>query len=264
MYKRTIRTTVFAVLSVLLLLATCLVLTLSVGAESNLSRLSDGAGLLSTEEADQLEALLDKYSKELKFDIVVVTTNDLQGKSHEAYADDYYDDNGYGQGRDRDGVLFLRYINGTAREAWISSHGEGIDALSDSDIQGILDNMRPYIESDPYRAFEVFAQDVHDEVEDHRAYDVTWIFVGLIIGLATGLIVTGIMRSRLKSVRAQKYAGSYIKDGSMNITVARDIYLYRTISRTAKPKQDSGGGRGGSSTHKSSSGSTHGGGGRSM
>lgn len=261
MYKRSIRTTVFAVLSVFLLLATCLVLTLSVGAESSLSRLSDGAGLLSAEEADQLEALLDKYSKELEFDIVVVTTNDLQGKSPRAYADDYYDYNGYGQGRDRDGVLFLRYINGTAREVWISTSGEGIDALSDSDIQSIFDDMQPYIVSDPYRAFEAYAQDVYDEVEDNRAYDVTWIFMGVIIGLATGLIVTGIMRSKLKSVRAQPYAGNYIKDGSMNITVARDIYLYRTISRTAKPKESSGGG---SSTHKSSSGSTHGGGGRSM
>lgn len=261
MYKRSIRTTVSAVLSVLLLLATCLVLPLSVGAESSQSRLSDGAGLLSAEEADQLEALLDKYSNELEFDIVVVTTNDLQGKSPDAYADDYFDDNGYGQGSDRDGALFLRYINGTAREIWISTRGEGIDALSDSDIQSIFDDMQPYIVSDPYRAFEVYAQDVYDEVEDNRAYDVTWIFMGLIIGLATGLIVTGIMRSKLKSVRAQKYAGNYIKDGSMNITVARDIFLYRTISRTAKPKESSGGG---SSTHKSSSGSTHGGGGRSM
>lgn len=261
MYKRSIRTTVSVVLSVLLLLATCLVLTLSVGAETHPTRLSDGAGLLSTEGADQLEALLDRYSEELELDIVVVTTNDLQGKSPRAYADDYFDYNGYGQGSDRDGVLLLRYINGEAREVWISTSGEGIDALSDNDIQSILDDMQPYILSDPYRAFECFAQDVYDEVKDHRAYDTTWIIVGLIIGLATGLIVTGIMRSKLKSVRAQKYAGDYIKDGSMNITVARDIYLYRTISRTPKPRQNSGGG---SSTHKSSSGSTHGGGGRSM
>lgn len=264
MYKRSIRTTVSAVLSVLLLLTTCLVLTLSVGAETRPSRLSDGAGLLSTEEADQLEALLDRYSEELEFDIVVVTTNDLQGKSPRAYADDCFINNNYGYGKNRDGVLILRYINGEAREVEISTHGEGIDALSDNDIQNILDDMQPYILSDPYRAFECFARDVYDEVEDNRAYDVTWIFMGLIIGLATGLIVTGIMRSKLKSVRAQKYAGDYIKDGSMNITVARDIYLYRTISRTPKPKQNSGGGGGGSSTHKSSSGSTHGGGGRSM
>lgn len=261
MYKRSIRTTVSAVLSVLLLLATCLVLTLSVGAETHPSRLVDGAGLLGTEEADQLEKLLDRYSEELELDIVVVTTNDLQGKSPRTYADDYFDYNGYGQGSDRDGVLLLRYINGASREVWISTSGEGIDVLSDNDIQSVLDDMQPYILSDPYRAFECFAQDVYDEVEDNRAYDVTWIFMGLIIGLATGLIVTGIMRSKLKSVRAQKYAGDYIKDGSMNITVARDIYLYRTISRAPKPKQNSDGG---SSTHKSSSGSTHGGGGRSM
>ena len=36
--------------------------------------------------------------------------------------------------------------------------------------------------------------------------------------------------------------GSYIKGNSVNITEARDIFLYRTVSRVAKPKESSGGG----------------------
>lgn len=49
-----------------------------------------------------------------------------------------------------------------------------------------------------------------------------------------------------------------MKKESLNITEKRDLFLYRTVSRTAKPKNESSGG---SSTHTSSSGSTHGGGG---
>lgn len=262
MYRRNIRSATAALLSLLLLLVSCLALTLSASAETHPARLSDGAGLLSSAEAERLEALLDRYSDELELDIVVVTTNDLRGKSPRAYTDDYFDYNGYGQGKNRDGVLFLRYINGASKEVWISTSGEGQDAVSNSDIQRIFDHMQPYIVSDPYTAFERFAQDVHDEVEDHRSYDVTWIFIGLIVGLATGLIVTGIMRSALKSVREQKYAGSYVKDGSLNITVARDIFLYRTVSRVPRPRDNGGGG--GSGSHRSSSGRSHGGGGRSM
>ena len=66
------------------------------------------------------------------------------------------------------------------------------------------------------------------------------------------------MKSKLKTVRFQAAANSYMKAESMNITESRDLYLYSAVTRTAKPKNDDSGG---SSTHTSSSGSTHGGGG---
>ncbi|WP_449077534.1 hypothetical protein [Ruminococcus sp.] len=49
-----------------------------------------------------------------------------------------------------------------------------------------------------------------------------------------------------------------MKRGSLNVTESRDLFLYKTFTRTAKPKNNSSSG---SSTHTSSSGSTHGGGG---
>ena len=225
-------------------------------------RLVDNAGLLSQAEADSLRATLDQYSEELNFDIVVVTTNTLDGKTPRDCADDYFDYNGYGYGANRDGALFLRYINGSSKEVWLSTSGEGIKAIRDADIESIFDDMEDDIRANRYgAAFRIFAQDVRDEVLDYRSYDTIWIFVGLAVGLGVGLIATNAMRSSLKSVRQQRYAGSYIKGNSVNITEARDIFLYRTVSRVAKPKESSGGG---SSTHTSSSGRSHGGGGRSM
>lgn len=52
--------------------------------------------------------------------------------------------------------------------------------------------------------------------------------------------------------------GNYMKRGSLNVTESRDLFLYKTFTRTAKPKNNSSSG---SSMHTSSSGSTHGGGG---
>ena len=77
----------------------------------------------------------------------------------------------------------------------------------------------------------------------------------LSVGFIIAFISTLVMKHKLKSVFSKTEAHEYIKDGSMNITRARDIFLYRNIRRTAKPKNTS------SSTHTSSSGRSHGGGG---
>lgn len=71
------------------------------------------------------------------------------------------------------------------------------------------------------------------------------------------------MENRQGCIVPQEYFGirkrRSIKDNSLNINERRDLFLYNTVTRTAKPKNDDSGG--GSSTHTSSSGTTHGGGG---
>lgn len=73
-------------------------------------------------------------------------------------------------------------------------------------------------------------------------------------------IHVGKMKAKLKTVRRQLAANSYLKDGSLNITDSREMFLYSAVTRSRK-KASSSGSSGGSSTHTSSSGSTHGGGG---
>ena len=84
-----------------------------------------------------------------------------------------------------------------------------------------------------------------------------------IIAFGLGMIISGItvagMKGQLKSVRPKFRADSYVRDGSLNVTASRDMFLYSSVSRTAKPEPESS--SGGSSTHTSSSGTTHGGGG---
>ena len=157
-----------------IILGICLLLLLTVGvltvgaADAHPPRLVDNAGLLSQAEADSLRATLDQYSEELNFDIVVVTTNTLDGKTPRDYADDYFDYNGYGYGANRDGALFLRYINGSSKEVWLSTSGEGIKAIRDADIESIFDDMEDDIRANRYgAAFRIFAQDVQNEILEH-------------------------------------------------------------------------------------------------
>ena len=81
--------------------------------------------------------------------------------------------------------------------------------------------------------------------------------ISLVVGFVIALIVTGVMRSRMKTVHMKPDAADYMKKNSLNLTRCGDMFLYNQVSRTAKPKEDSSGG--GSSTHTSSSGETHGG-----
>ena len=64
-------------------------------------RVVDNANLLTASEEQELEKYLDSISEDLKFDIAVVTTDTINGKTPMAYADDFYDYNGYGYGDDR-------------------------------------------------------------------------------------------------------------------------------------------------------------------
>jgi len=67
---------------------------------------------------------------------------------------------------------------------------------------------------------------------------VEWIAGSLVAGIAVALIVTGIMRRKLKSVRPQRNAANYVRKGSMVLTEHRDTFLYRTVTKTPRPNTD--------------------------
>ena len=61
-------------------------------------RLVDGADLLTDSEETALRDKLDEISERQQVDLVIVTTDSLEGKSPMEFADDFYDYNGYGFG----------------------------------------------------------------------------------------------------------------------------------------------------------------------
>jgi len=83
-----------------------------------------------------------------------------------------------------------------------------------------------------------------------------------IAALVVAAAALGIMIFAMKTARPRHSAEFYVKDGSLQITRAQDIYLYRTQTRVRVQSDSSSGSRGGSSTFRSSSGRSHGGGGR--
>lgn len=232
-------------------------------------RLVDNADLLTGGEEGELLELLDEISLRQQLDVVVVTTDTLYGKSPMAYADDFFDDNAYGFGPDRDGILLL--VSMEDRDWWISTSGFGITALTDAGIEHISDLFLSDLSDGFYAdAFRVYARqcdafitqartgdpyDVHNMPREPFEPGLTFVMC-LFFGFLIGLIVSLILRGQLKSVRKQSAAAVYIKRGSLRLTQADEFFLYSNVTKTRKANTS-----GGSSVHRSSSGRSHGGGG---
>lgn len=232
-------------------------------------RMQDLAGVLTEEEAGEVQNLLDEMSVNLKFDMVIVTVDNLEGYTIQDYADDWYDYCEFGYGSNKDGALLL--ISMEERDWYISTCGYGITAFTDAGITYIGEQMGDDLSAGNYaEAFRIFVRYGNQFVTQARDGDpfdksdlpkkplsAIWIAISLAIGFGVAKIIVGFMKSQLKTVRAQAAASSYVREGSMNVTESRDLFLYHKIDRTEKSKNNSSG----SSTHKSSSGTRHGGGG---
>ena len=256
------------------LLAVPAVSAQSDGFESEYARVQDLADLLTDSEESALTAKLDQLCPKLKMDIVIMTADTLDGQSIVAYADDTFDYGGFGYGEDKDGLLLL--ISMEDRNWYISTHGYGITVFTDAGIQYIGEQMKPDLSAGNYAAaFDTFLKLCNEFVLKARSgdpydlhnlprepFDLIWLPISIVVGFVIAFFAVGGMKAKLKTVRFQAAANSYMKEGSLNITDSRDLFLYHTVTRSARPKSSSS--SGGSSTHTSSSGETHGGGGGSF
>ncbi len=240
-------------LVVFLVLMLVSILPLCVFAES--PRVVDDADILTSSEESELEAKLDALVEKLGHDIIVVTVNDLGGKDIQLYAHDYYDDNGYGLGDDDSGILLL--VCTSPSEYAMSTCGRAEDIFTENDFTSLENAFWDHLHNnDYYEAFDAFA----DECEQVIIYDnrltPIWIVISLIVGAVVGGIVIWSMRSKLKSVKAQRGSANYMLRDTFRLDRSRDVYLYSHVTRRVKPQNN---GSSSSGSGRSSSGRSHGG-----
>lgn len=235
-----------------------------------LPRLTDNADLLTDTEEEELLSKLDAVSERQNCDVLVATAGSLEGKTAREYADDFYDHNGYGYGKERDGILLLISIE--ERDWWMSTCGYGIFAFTDTGLDYIADKFKPFLSSGKYsRAFVEYVRlcdEFLTQAKTGEPYDTGnlpkgsvhpfWIFGDLAIGFVIAFLAAQRKKTRLRSVGKKMQAQDYAVPGSLMLTANRDDFIRRSVtSRTVTSDKESSGG--GSSTHTSSSGTTHGG-----
>jgi len=265
------------IFSMILLISILFSVALNVRADKVL--VYDGANLFTEEERLTLEKEANNLSNEYNMDIVIVTTNDAEGKTSREYADDFFDYSGFGVGEDRDGILFL--IDMDNREVYISTSGIAIRYLTDYRIEKILDKVfdEGLLDGDYFGATMAFINGARTYLEagipkgqynepESKPKEIT--AFDIVISIAGGLIASLIfyftVKSRYKTPRT--YGGfSFSNNSIVNFMPTEDRLIssfvtHRVIPRASKTSTAHKSSTVRSTTHRSSSGRTHGGGGR--
>lgn len=245
------------------------------------TRVFDYAGLMSESEIAGLEEMISGLRSAYNMDFVVLTSNDAPAGESMAYADDFYDYNGFGTGAEWDG--FLYFIDMNNRVPTISTCGLMIRYVTDDRLNALLDTSYNYlaegqyaasatatlsqldgfiregIPSDQYNYDDQGNTDYYYDTEPAvRALSGGEFIASLAIGLGCALILFASVKYRY-GLKGSTYKYNINANTSVNITGATDVYLRTNVVRVLK-QRSSGGGGSGSRTHTSSSGRSHGGG----
>ena len=262
-----------ALLAAILMLTALLSLTASAEEETK-SLVVDDADLLTDFEEEQLKRRFERVSAELKCEIAVVTVTSTKGKTAQAFADDYYDENGYGYGVGNDGILLLIHLDIKDRKWAVSTYGLGHRALGDDSLDGLEDRVVPLLaEERYYRAFQLFAEgcefyvnyEKNPDAVDENSVWMTYldggmhigvmVLIALALGVIIALLIVSGMKAKLTTVRTCNQANAYVCRDGFRLTRSRDIYLYSTVTKIRRNTDSSSSG----GAHRSSSGRIHGG-----
>ncbi|MBR3971857.1 MAG: TPM domain-containing protein [Ruminococcus sp.] len=239
----------------LLTLSLVIIFTACISASADTEQIYDFDYALEGYDLTSLQNKLDSISEKYDCEIVLFTTEYL-AQDAEDEAEYCLNEHLNYIGADSDSSSICLLVCMSERKYGIYCKGEAYtDIFKDKDLDDIEDTIKSYLsDGDVYGAFDAFADKCEDVLESYGKVQVKagWIFISLGVGIIIAFIVVLIMKAQLKSVRFQPKANNYLKNGSLNVTQARDIFLYSTIVRTEKPKSNS-----------SSSGSSSSGGGRS-
>ena len=254
-------------ISLLIAVVLLLCLTVPAFALGGNPKIVDKADLLSSSEEATLETMAENLANEYNIDVVILTVYSLDGKDITAYADDYFDYNGYGIGYNHSGVLLI--LSMEYRDWAISTCGDGIDALTDYGQEELMDGVLDYFgDDDYYLGFRKYLNELDyyfeawengEPIDIQGGFSLMGLLFAIGIGAVAGGITTSIMQAGMKTTNPQRNAQSYLKVGSYKLTGQRDLFLYSRTTKVRKAESSSGSSRGGSSTHRSSSGRSHGG-----
>ncbi len=253
----------------------------------------DQCELFTADEINEMEELIAQIRVDYQMDAVVLTSSTVpKNASYESlansqdYADEYFDQNGYGLGEDQAGILYL--IDMKNRVSLLSTRGVMIDYITDKRREAILDAAGTHLAAGHYGAAAIAVlrkvQDfLRQGIEDGSfRYDLLTgerltglynsltrgeMILGGVAGLAAALILYFSVAAKYQ-LRRSTYRFSKDTQSERTLTKDEQTFLRQTVHRVPISSGGGRGGRGGggrsggSGVHISSGGGVHGGGGR--
>ena len=249
--------------------------TADVDTTATIQHVYDNAGLLSTSEISELEALCTTYGDEAKIEIMILTHDDSDAPYAEDYVENFED-----QMPVADRVYLLIDMNN--RDVFMEGFGLAETYIHSKRISVITDEITPYLSNgDYYDAFVIYIKQSasymsddsdlnynHDysygtpQSSDPNAanYDETWpsdynsgnkatsilsnLWLQLLIAMAIGAISVAIIAYN-SGGRMTANGNNYIDPNHSGLIGRRDDYIRTTVTRIRKPQNNNTGNGGG-------------------
>lgn len=252
--------------SILFLLSLLIfIISFQVSALAVASPIVDNAGLLSDLEKEELVSSINEFKEDYKIDLAIVTSDGLGGKDAQSFADDFYEENNYGIGKEYSGVLLL--IDMQERDICISTEGQALNYFDDNRLDSIIEDVSKYLSNEQYLdGFKIFITDIKyymdlGTVENQQLYSentnvIKVLIIALIVGIIAATIACLIVVFSYKSPKATSSI-NYVDRDSIKFNKKKDIFINTYTTRSKIEKNNDNGGK--TTVHKSSSGRTHGG-----
>lgn len=246
-------------------------------AETNQSqRIYDEAGLLTPKEIETFEQEINQIRETYQTDIVIYTTLSTNGKDLKHFAADFYDNNDFGVGDTKDGLIYL--IDMGSRKFQPVTTGHTIAVLNDNRLENIRDEISEPLSEENYgEAISTILTEVSHYLEKGPAngyqynpetgqsekvkyISISKVVIALIIALVSGVLFY-IKVTSTYNLKKSSYHYPYRNMSQVTITDSQSVKTADFVTTRHIPKPPSNSGGGGSSTFTGSSGTSHGGGG---
>ena len=269
-------------ISLLLSLALLLSLGAAVYGEARLDYVTDGAGLLTEAEVQDLQSRAARISEQYSCGVYIVVVDDYTKYakgSIENFAETVFDSYGLGYGSSGDGVLLAMSMND--RDYDIYAHGGfGNYAFTDYGksqlAESFLDDFARGNWLDGFRDYLRTSEDMIRRAKNNEPVD-TWIPdaqpehkpglnpIKLLASLGVGCMIgggtVGSMKRQMKTAVKQTRAEDYISHGGVELRRQSDDFVNRSVTQQRIPRstsnRPSGGHYGGTTISGSHGGSHH-------
>lgn len=222
--------------------------------DGEMSWVFDDCGILTDEQAAEINDELATIYETYGYDAVLFISRDIdEDEDNRQYAAEFMQDNEIGYGDTHEGMCIFHQPN--ARNITIVFRGDTQDDFSERIQEDMLDKCKTYLKvDDPYGGYQSLISDLTaglDRIAEGkkiRPLDLeggsvaSYLFADILMAFVIMAIPTALLTwyqvRKMKTRVQQANAGMYTAEGGLELSEQHDIFLYETVSQTAKVKND--------------------------
>jgi len=246
---------------VCLMLCAALCLGFGLSASADSYNISDAAGLLSAQELEILDANAKSISEHYGCGVYAVIVDNYKSYvngSMADFAEAVYKSYDLGYGEGKNGILLA--LSMAERDYDLCAYGDwahyaftdyGKDKLAEEFLDNFRQNdwaggLNDYVAA--CASLMELAQNgnpldtiVYEEIPEEPGWDAFELMIIVLVPSLIALAACSVAKARMKTAKRQFFAMPYVDEGNSRLTVNRDQFLTRNVTRTRIVRDDDDG-----------------------